>query len=925
MAKIRAYKLAEELGIERNEFVEQAGTHGVELKNAMAALEDDQVELLREKLGGGAKAKKNVDERRLEGKAGTTVVRRRRKKAPEPEPEVVAEPEVEEAVASDPEPEVAPQVAAEVEEPSAGDAESEEASADPTEPEAVPEVAAAEDASADSPTGPRAAPTGPAADREGRGAAAAADAAGGGAAADKKGKQRKRVREVVNLQEQEQFARQITSRNPGARRTTPPAQRPMVNPRARRRDKLSPKPSAAAAAAAQSRLVKVQGDISVGELAKQAGLKAPAIQGKLMALGIMVSVNQRIDFETVQKIATEMGFEATDVGFKEEEFLDTPVAEEVEVSENAVTRPPVITVMGHVDHGKTSLLDAIRQTKVTEGEAGGITQHVGAYQVETGGQRLTFIDTPGHAAFTAMRARGAAITDLVVLVIAATEGPMPQTVEAIEHAQAAGCPIVVAVNKCDLPDADPEKARQRLTEHNLVPEDFGGDVACVNVSAKTGDGLPELLEMLALQAELLELKAAPSKRASGAVLEARLDKGRGPVATIIVQDGTLKKGDTIVVGTEWGRVRQMQNDMGKNQKEADPSTPVQITGLSGVPSAGASFHVVENDRVAKQIVDHREDQARGQFTAPKPKLTLDEFYAQAETEGPKELTVVLKADVQGTCEAARDSLEKLSTDEVSLRVISSSVGAITENDVNLASASGTIVLGYNVRPDPAARRLADSEGRRDPDLRDHHGDARRREGGHGGSAPERRQREDGRSCGDPRDLHDPEDRDHRRFPHRRGQGRAPCALPPGPRRSADLPGHDRIAPALQGRRQGSHQRHGVRYRRFDVQRRQGRRRDRDLRARGASRDALASQTRRCTRNESPAAGGRLHAFYLSARFARGARRLPARLRGSLPPWASPDEAVGGGEGERRWCSIGGEATSWLARGSRARAIQKRKT
>lgn len=718
MAKIRAYKLAEELGIERNEFVEQAGTHGVELKNAMASLDEEQVELLREKLGGGAKSKKNVDERRLEGKAGTTVVRRRRKKAPEPEPEPEPTPAVtaEDATPEPPPEEIAPEPIAAV---------ADDATETPGDEEipATPEPLAAEEAATDAavapaappagptgpsgPSGPAAGPSGPA--RETKPGSAPNDA---GAGPDKKGKQRKRVREVVNLQEQEQFARQITSRGPQQRRAPTPAQRPMINPRARRRDKLSPKP-APVAAGSQTRLVKVAGDISVGELAKQAGLKAPAIQGKLMALGIMVSVNQRIDFETVQKIAKEMGFDAQDVGFKEEEFLDTPAPAEGEAAEatgNEVTRAPVITVMGHVDHGKTSLLDALRQTKVTEGEAGGITQHVGAYQVESKGQRLTFIDTPGHAAFTAMRARGAAVTDLVVLVIAATEGPMPQTVEAIEHAQAAGCPIVVAVNKCDLPDADPEKARQRLTEHNLVPEEFGGDVICVNVSAKTGEGLDQLLEMLALQAELLELKADPERRASGSVLEARLDKGRGAVATLLVQDGTLEKGDTIVVGTEWGRVRQMQNDDGKKVKTADPSTPVQITGLGGVPPAGAAFHVVENDRVAKQIVDHREDQARGQVSAPKPRMTLDEFYAQSEGEGPKELTVVLKADVQGTCEAARDSLEKLSTDEVTLRVLSSSVGAITENDVNLASASGTIILGYNVRPDPAARRLADSEG-----------------------------------------------------------------------------------------------------------------------------------------------------------------------------------------------------------------------
>ena len=706
MAKIRAYKLAEELGIERGEFVEQAAQIGVELKSAMASLDEAEVELLREKLGGVTAAKKSMDEHRLEGKSGTTVVRRRKRKEPEPEPEPIPEPEAIAEVTAAPS----------IDEPSGEEIVSTEATDEPAgEKEGVAAGAAtAEGAAAKTDSGgpaPKApAPTGP---RDARGVATPAgqgDAAGG--AADKKGKQRKRVREVVNLQEQEQFARQITSRGSGQRRVVTTAPRSVINPRARRRDKLSPKPSVATLEASKTRHVKVSGDISIGELSKQAGLKAPAIQGKLMALGIMVSVNQRIDFETVQKISGEMGFEASDVGFKEEEFLATTPSEVESTGEtgNETTRPPIITVMGHVDHGKTSLLDAIRKTKVTDEEAGGITQHVGAYQVTAGGHALTFIDTPGHAAFTAMRARGAAVTDLVVLVIAATEGVMPQTVEAIEHAQAAGCPIVVAVNKCDLPDADPEKARQRLTEHNLVPEDFGGDVICVNVSAKTGEGIDTLLEMLALQAEVLELKADSAKRASGIVLEARLDKGRGPVATIIVQDGTLKKGDSLVVGTEWGRIRQMHDDAGKNLKQAGPSMPVQITGLSGIPAAGASFHAVESDRVAKQIIGHREDQERGHVVVSKPRLTLDEFYAQSTGDGPKELSVVLKADVQGTCEAVRDSLEKLSTDEVTLRVISSGVGAIVENDVNLASASGTIVLGFNVRPDPAARRLSDSDG-----------------------------------------------------------------------------------------------------------------------------------------------------------------------------------------------------------------------
>jgi translation initiation factor IF-2 len=709
MAKIRAYKLAEELGIERGEFVEQAAQHGVELKSAMASLDEADVELLREKLGGVTRTRRSMDEHRLEGKSGTTVVRRRKRKAPEPEPEPSPEPEAIAEVTA------APSIEApSIEEPSSEEIASAGAI---EEPAAVEEGVAAGAATAEATpaTGDSAVPApkapAPAGPRDSRGPAVPGQGDAGGAA-ERKGKQRKRVREVVNLQEQEQFARQITSRGSGQRRVVTTAPRSAIKPRARRRDKLSPKPTAAALEASKTRHVKVSGDISIGELSKQAGLKAPAIQGKLMALGIMVSVNQRIDFETVQKISGEMGFEASDVGFKEEAFLATTPGEVESTAEtgNETTRPPIITVMGHVDHGKTSLLDAIRKTKVTEDEAGGITQHVGAYQVTAGGHALTFIDTPGHAAFTAMRARGAAVTDLVVLVIAATEGVMPQTVEAIEHAQAAGCPIVVAVNKCDLPDADPDKARQRLTEHNLVPEDFGGDVICVNVSAKTGEGIDALLEMLGLQAEVLELKADPVKRASGVVLEAQLDKGRGPVATLIVQNGTLKNGDSIVVGKEWGRVRQMHDDAGKNLKEAGPSMPVQITGLSGIPAAGASFHAVKSDRVAKQIIGHREDQERGHVAASKPRLTLDEFYAQSTGDGPKELSVVLKADVQGTCEAVRDSLEKLSTDEVTLRVISSGVGAIVENDVNLASASGTIVLGFNVRPDPAARRLSDSDG-----------------------------------------------------------------------------------------------------------------------------------------------------------------------------------------------------------------------
>jgi translation initiation factor IF-2 len=699
MANIRAYKLAEELGIERHEFVEKAAEVGIELKSAMAALEDDEVALLREKLGRGS-GKERVEERRVQSKRGTTVLRRRKKAAP-PEPEPEAEEPEEEAVAAEAEPGVTesepePEVVAPPEEVAV-----EEVAAEEAEEPAPVEEPASEAPSGPTPTPARRTAPGP----------AGGDAAG----TDRKGRQRKRVREVVNLQEQERFARQITGRTGTARRAPAPLGRPQVNPRRKRRDKLAPV-AASRAPSEQKRIVKVEGEISVGELAKALGAKAPAIQGKLMALGTMVSVNQTVDVETARQIAEEYGFEIQDVGFKEEEFLEDTgaVTESGEAVDESRLRPraPVITVMGHVDHGKTSLLDSIRDSRqsVAGSEAGGITQHIGAYQVSAGDKQLTFIDTPGHAAFTAMRARGASVTDIVVLVVAANDGVMPQTVEAIEHAQAAGCPIVVAINKVDLSDADPGKVKQRLTEHNLVAEDFGGDVICCNVSAKTGEGIEHLLEMLSLQADVLELRADPSRRAKGVVLEARLDKGRGPVATVLVQDGTLQRGDVMVVGTETGRVRVMENDLGERVKEAGPSMPVQVLGLSGVPPAGAAFHVVESERVAKQIIGHREDRDRSRPVAGPPRLTLEEFFAQAEGTGPKELALVLKADVQGTCEAVRDALEKLSTDEVKLKILSSGVGAIGESDVMLATASKAIVVGFHVRPDPAARRTAESNG-----------------------------------------------------------------------------------------------------------------------------------------------------------------------------------------------------------------------
>ncbi len=689
MAKLRAYKLAEELGIERGEIVERAAAEGVELKSAMAGLEPEQVELLRAKLGSPTVGVHSVDEQLVRGKTGSTILRRRKRKVvePPPEPNPVA------AVS----PDSSAEGLAPVPEPSGVVPEAE--AADAAQPEPIAESPGESAAAA------AAAPAQPAAAPAARKRPAAEEPP------DRKGKQRKRVREVVNLREQEQVKLQYAGRGGPRRRVPLVAPRSVVNPRTRRRDKLN-RPAAKQVATEQARVIRVAGEISVGELAKLLGAKAPAIQGKLMALGIMVSVNQTVDVETSRKIASELGFEVQDTGFREEEFLEASPADGGEGADGGarVTRPPVITVMGHVDHGKTSILDAIRKTNVVDSEAGGITQHIGAYQVDADGRRLTFIDTPGHAAFTQMRARGAAVTDLVVLVVAATEGVMPQTAEAIQHARAAGCPIVVAVNKCDLPGANPQQIRQRLMEHELVAEEFGGETICVDVSAKTGEGLDRLLEMLSLQAEVLELTADPTQRAVGTVIEASLSKGRGPVATVLVKQGTLQTSDIVVCGTEWGRVRSMQNDQGESIKEAGPSVPVQVVGLSAVPDAGAEFHAVESERVAKRIVAHRVDQGRSKPVAATPKLTLEEFFARADGESAKELSVILKSDVQGTCEAVKDALERMSTDAVKLDVISTGVGGITENDVTFASASEAIVVGFHSRPDPASRRAAEAQG-----------------------------------------------------------------------------------------------------------------------------------------------------------------------------------------------------------------------
>ena len=679
MAKIRAYKLAEELGLERAEVVEKAASVGVVLKSAMATVDEEQAQVLREKLRGKP-TKQLVSERRVDASGGA-IIRRRRKVAepppPPPEPAAVATP-------------AAPET-----QPPAVAAESEllpEPAPEPGAPlGAAPEPAPQVDSQAQAPA-PVAARTGD--DRS-------------SAPSDKAGRQRKLVREVVNLREQERLARQATSRGPMRRQVTLQP-RSVTSPRRRRRD--TPVVAAAGHRPPKEgkRALRIEGTVSVGELARLLGAKAPEIQRKLMALGTMVSVNQAVGVEVARQVSTEFGYEVQDVGFREEEFLAAAPAEGSEGAREP--RPPVVTVMGHVDHGKTSLLDALRNSDVVSSEAGNITQHVGAYQVTTGGKTITFIDTPGHEAFTAMRARGARVTDLVILVVAASEGIIPQTIEAIDHAKAAGVPIVVAVNKIDLPNANPQQTRQRLLEHGLVPEEFGGETLCVDISATKRTNLDKLLEAVLLQAELLELTADPKCRTKGVVIEARLEKGRGPVATLLVQEGTLTRGDVLVVGTEWGRVRALEDEAGKRRSEAGPATPVQVTGLSGVPEAGQAAHVVESDRVAKDIVEHRIAERRSGPVETRPRVSLDEFFAQAEGGGVRELALLVKGDVQGSIEALRDALLKLSTDAVKVEMIHTGVGAINESDVMLARASNAIIIGFHVRPDPAARRAAESQG-----------------------------------------------------------------------------------------------------------------------------------------------------------------------------------------------------------------------
>ncbi|WP_443713983.1 translation initiation factor IF-2 [Ruminococcus sp.] len=454
--------------------------------------------------------------------------------------------------------------------------------------------------------------------------------------------------------------------------------------------------------------VMIPDEIVVSELASRLKVTATQVIKKLMGLGVMASINEVVDFDTAALVAEELGAKVEkEVHVTIEERL---IETDEDPEESLQERCPVVVVMGHVDHGKTSILDRIRNAHVTDTEAGGITQHIGAYQVEYQGKKITFLDTPGHEAFTAMRARGANVTDIAILVVAADDGIMPQTIESINHAKAAGVSIIVAINKMDKEGADPERVKQQLTEQSLVVEEWGGDVIAVPVSAKTGMGIDELLENILLVAEVKELKANPDRLARGTVVEARLDKGKGPVATLLVQNGTLKSGDVIIAGTSVGRIRTMTNDKGRSIKEAGPSTPVEITGLGEVPSAGDVFNAVADEKLARELVEQRKHEAKEELFQQHQKVTLDNLFSQIAEGEMKELPIIVKADVQGSVEAVKQSLEKLSNDEVRVKVIHGGVGAVSESDVMLANASNAIIVGFNVRPDPVAKQNAEQSG-----------------------------------------------------------------------------------------------------------------------------------------------------------------------------------------------------------------------
>ena len=756
MSKIRVYELAQKMGIDNKELVAKLQAVGVEVKNHMAVIDEADATKLTEPPKPAAPAKEVAQE---EVRVTTTLIRRRAKvveveappaqeavpaaaqeSAPAPAdeekpaaiPEEKAAPveEVKEVPPAPPVPVAPPPVQAEppratanravilgrVEIPGAAPRERQPERREMHRPPARVPVERTTDRPAQARPSERPASARPAATRPPE--RTAAPSAVPDTAADDRKKGVRKGKEVavtpdvskgpkkgvVTSKKKEAFkkAELLEKRErvfePGPRAKGKKKGEKYRAPEGKKTEITIPK--------AIKRIIKISETITVGELAKRMGTKANDLIRALMKMGLMATINHPLDVDTATLLATEFGYEIENVALDLDEILEAaPDAEGT-----LVRRPPVVTIMGHVDHGKTSLLDAIRETNVIAGEAGGITQHIGAYDVELDGRKITFLDTPGHEAFTAMRARGAKVTDIVILVVAADDGVMPQTREAVNHSKAAGVPIVVAVNKIDKPEAKPERVKQELIQLGLVPEEYGGDTIFVDVSAKKRVNLPELLEMVLLQADVLDLKANPEKPARGTVVEAKLDRGRGPLATVLVQEGTLKIGDYFVAGVNYGRVRAMQNDRGEKVLEAGPAMPVEVVGFTGVPDSGDVFVVLADEKQAREIAMHRAQKIRVTALAKSSRLSLEQLYEKIQMGEVKDLNAIVKGDVHGSVEAVSESLRKLSTDAIRLNVIHASVGAITETDVNLATASNAIILGFNVRPEVKAQALAEKEG-----------------------------------------------------------------------------------------------------------------------------------------------------------------------------------------------------------------------
>lgn len=739
MTKIRVYELAQKMGLDNKELIARLKAVGVEVKNHMAVIEEADAD----KLKAPAPPK---DVSQEEVRVTTTVIRRRAKVVEAPPAEVPPTEPVAAEKAEAPVVETEAPSAEEVKvvvEPMAAPVTEPQPQPQPEAPTAnrarilgrveIPGMKPAEPPAATRPTPGRqerimtprpgegrpgapsrpAGPPRPGAPRPERGGGPppAAMPVPDSSKKARKGKEAPATESAKGGKKGGAAAKKKEGFNRGEvlerrERVFEPSFRPGKGKR-REKDRVSDgKKTEITVPKAIKRIIKISETITVGELAKRMGVKATDLIRALMKMGLMATINHPLDVDTATLLATDFGYEIENVAVDLDEMLEAVP----DAPESLQRRPPVVTIMGHVDHGKTSLLDAIREANVIAGEAGGITQHIGAYDVELDGRKITFLDTPGHEAFTAMRARGAKVTDIVILVVAADDGVMPQTREAINHSKAAGVPIIVAINKIDKPEAKPERVKQELTEHGLVAEEWGGDTTMVEVSAKKRLNLDALLEMVLLQADVMDLKANPDKSARGTIVEAKLDKGRGPVATVLVQEGTLKLGDYCVVGVHSGRVRAMQNDRGDKVPEAGPSTPVEVIGLSGVPDAGDVFVAMKDEKQAKEIATLRQIKQREAELAKHSKLSLEQLYEKIQKGEVKDLNVIVKGDVQGSVEAVGEALRKLSTEAVRLNVIHSAVGAVTETDVNLAAASNAIIIGFSVRPEVKAQTLAEKEG-----------------------------------------------------------------------------------------------------------------------------------------------------------------------------------------------------------------------